>query len=146
MIRGVSRLNHVVTDKNRGCQRLSSALFKNKPSRQGYLSFDSEFCLESCGEDPADYIAGTDWDGAVAISVEDFRSFDPGQSEADKWLIGMLPLMEEEPPQPCHGAVWGNISDGKANDIRRASEWLVPIENVVIDETALPLIDSADQQ
>lgn len=139
MIRGVVRLRHVVRDDNRNCWRLSSALFRNSVRRHGYLSFDSEFCMQSRNEDPASCLTGTDWDGAVAISVQDFRSFDPNDADDDKWKIGMVPLEEEVPPKPCHGAVWGDISEGKANGIRRATEWFVPLPDVVIDETALPL-------
>jgi hypothetical protein len=137
MIRGVS-WRHVVTDANRGCERLSSSLFRNNPRRQGYLSFDSEFCLQERGDDVGEYIRACGWDGAVSITVEKFRSFDPALVEADRWKIGMVPLADEEPPKPCHGAVWGSISEGRANDIRRATEWVVPVPDVVLDETALP--------
>jgi hypothetical protein len=142
MIRGVSHKRHVVWDSNRGCNRLSSALFRCSAKRQGYLSFDSEHCLLSRGEDPPTYIHGSEWDGAVVITVEHFRSFDPAQNDNDRWKIGMVPLDEEEPPKPCHGAVWGTISEGKANEIRRAVGWLVELPGVVLNESALPLIEN----
>jgi hypothetical protein len=137
MIRGVTK-HHIVPDANRGCRRLSSALFRNHPKRQGYLSFLSEPCLQANGVNSVDHIVRSSWDGAVVITVERFRSFDPAQAAADKWKIGLVPL--EDPPEPCHGAVWGTISEGKANDIRRATDWLVSIPNVVIDETAQPIL------
>lgn len=139
MIRGVNKAMHVVWDANKGCDRLSSALFRCSPKRQGYLSFDSEHCLVARGEDPADYIDRSEWDGAVIITVEHFRSFDPAQNDNDRWKIGMVPLNDEEPPKPCHGAVWGSISEGRANSIRRAVAWLVELPGVVLDETTLPL-------
>ena len=139
MIRGVHR-RYIVMDANRGCERLSSSLFKNSPRRQGYLSFDSEYCLQNRGEDPIEYIGGSGWEGAVVITVERFRSFDPSQAVNNQWKIGMVPLDQEIPPKPCHGAVWGAISEGKANEIRRATDWLVPIPDVVIDETAMPYV------
>lgn len=138
MIRGVSQM-HVVWDANRGCNRLSSALFRCRPKHHGYLSFDSEHCLIACGEDPLNHISQSEWDGAVVITVERFRSFDPAQNDNDRWKIGMVPLFDEEPPKPCHGAVWGSITEGRANDIRRAVAWLVELPDVVLDETTLPL-------
>jgi hypothetical protein len=139
ILRGVHR-RHIVPDANRGCERLSSTLFKNDPKRQGYLSFASEVCTEARGEDPAEYMLKRGWIGAVAMTVSQLRTFDPADEEADKWKIGMVPLEDEEPPDPCHGAMWGKISEGKANDIRRSVVWLVQVPDVVIDETKLPFV------
>jgi len=117
-------------------------LFKNNPKRHGYLSFLSEPCLVHQGKDSLEYIRDSAWDGAVVITVARFRSFDPAQAEVDRWKIGLVPL--EDPPEPCHGAVWGAITEGKANEIRRATEWLVPISNVVIDEMTEPAVSGTD--
>jgi hypothetical protein len=137
MLRGVAS-NHIVPDNNYGCQRLSSALFKNKPNRQGYLSVGSQPCIEACDQAPVDYMDGRGWLGVVSISVESFRSFDPATQAADRWKIGMYPLPNDDPPDPCHGAVWGTITKAKADDIRRVVEWLIEIPDVVLDETAMP--------
>lgn len=137
MLRGVAQY-HIVFDANHNCHRLSSALFRNSPRRQGYLSFNSAHCVEARGEEPAAYMKAQGWVGAVSISVELFRSFDPAGHPEDRWKIGMVPLFDERPPDPCHGAVWGTISEGRANQIRRAVQWLVQIPGVTLDETQLP--------
>ncbi len=138
MLRGVAA-SHIVADDNFGCHRLSSALFKNNPKRQGYLSFNSQTCIEARGGAPADYMrARSDscqWIGAVSVSVEQFRSFDPGEAPNEMWKIGMVPLDHETPPDPCHGAVWGTITKSKADAIRRTVDWLIEVDGVVIDET-----------
>jgi hypothetical protein len=142
MLRGV-RSDQVVPDANHGCRRLSSALFKSKPPKQDYLSFNSQPCIEARGDNPiaymADRVAAQGWVGVVSISVAAFRAFDvdaAGQ-RTDTWLIGMVPLPNEQPPDPCHGAAWVAINDNKANRIRRVVEWFIEIPDVVIDETQL---------
>lgn len=137
MLRGISK-QHIVYDANYGCQRLSSAVFRNKPNRQGYLSFNSQRCIESRGEDPIRYMMGGAWLGVVSMTVAQFRTYDPAEQPADAWKIGMVPLLDEQPPDPCHGAVWGSISESKANHIRRAVDWLVEVPDVVLDELKLP--------
>lgn len=137
MLRGIAQ-QHIVYDANYNCQRLSSALFRNSPKRQGYLSFNSQRCIEAKGDDSVEYMAGRGWVGVVSMSVAHFRTFDPADQPADRWKIGMVPLPDEQPPDPCHGAVWGTISEGRANQIRRAVDWLVEVPGVVLDETSLP--------
>ena len=137
MLRGVAP-DHVVRDDNYGCQRLSSALFKNNPDRHGYLSFNSQFCIEERAEDPAGYMTDRGWLGVVSVTVANFRAFDPATQLGSEWKIGMVPLPNNIPPDPCHGAVWGSISKSRADQIRRASSWLVEIASVVLDETQLP--------
>lgn len=137
MLRGIAK-QHIVFDANHNCQRLSSALFRNNPRRQGYLSFNSQRCVEARGEDPSGYMRSRGWIGVVSMSVAHFRTFDPAEQAADRWKIGMVPLLEEQPPDPCHGAVWGTISEGRANHIRRAVNWFVEVPGVTLDETQLP--------
>lgn len=136
IVRGVASY-HIVQDHNRNCQRLSSALFKCDPNRQGYLSFSSQVCIEAAGEAPGAYVLQRNWIGAVGIAVDDFRSFDPATEVADRWKIGMVPILDEEPPDACHGAVWGKINESRANGIRRAVHWVAEIPEVVLDETKL---------
>jgi hypothetical protein len=134
MLRGVAD-HHIVKDENYGCRRLSSALFKNDPRRQGYLSFNSQSCIETRNDDPGTYMTRRGWLGVVNMSVAHFRTYDPAPQSPQSWKIGMLPLNEETPPDPCHAAVWGKINDSRANQIRRNVEWTVEIPNVVLDET-----------
>lgn len=136
MLRGVAQ-RHIVPDANYGCDRLSSALFKNCPRRQDYLSFNSEACIGAAGENSAKYMSSRGWLGVVCMTVGKFRTFDPAKNAADTWKIGMVPLPDEEPPDLCHGGVWGKITQGKANEIRREVGWLVEIPGVVLDETKL---------
>ena len=135
ILRGVAEY-HIVNDANRGCRRLSSALFKNDPNRQGYLSIGSQPCIEGCGENPADYMLERGWLGVVSMTVDKFRTYDPNPPDAAQWQIGLYPLLKEDPPDPCHGAVWGKINESRANQIRRAVDWLVQIPDVVLDEVA----------
>lgn len=117
--------DYIVDDDNRGTKRISSALFKND-GRQGYLSIDSEVCIVACGREPAEYVVTPRWFGALIISVDSFRSIDPGTEPKDCWQIGMAPLSDNG----CHAAVWGKITKGKSNELQRLSDWLVPIPGV----------------
>jgi len=135
MLRGVDPQYHVVPDANRGCRRLSSALFKNDPKRQGYLSFNAAKCITDLGETGSAYMGDRGWIGVVCMPVEKFRTFDPATGAAERWKIGMVPLPDDTPPDPCHGAVWGKINDNRANAIRRQVQWVVELPNVVLDET-----------
>lgn len=137
MLRGVAQ-RHIVPDANFSCDRLSSALFKNCPKRQDYLSFNSEVCIEAGGDYPADYMIGRGWLGVVCMTVDKFRTYDPAEKDTDKWKIGMVPLPDEKPPDLCHGGVWGKITEGRANEIRRNVDWFVEIPGVILDEKSLP--------
>jgi hypothetical protein len=91
----------------------------------GYLSCDSRFCITKRGKDPAQYVLQGGWDGAVQLTVADFRSV----QDADKpFKIGMVPLIGNR----CHGAVWGKIRRGQSNDLLRLSAWLAAIPGVNI--------------
>lgn len=124
IIRRVSRSNHVVRDKNRGCDRLSSALYKfNDPTK--HLSCDSLTCIVGAGADPAAWAPSAHWDGAVTITVTNFRSL---QDPTNPYKIGMVPL----PDNDCHGAIWGKITKGQSNKLISKSEWLVALAGVEI--------------
>lgn len=123
IIRRVSRANHVVPDKNRGGSRVSSALYKfSHPT--DHLSCDSEMCILQCGGDPATWPPSAHWDGAVIISVDDFRSVE--DPKRPPYKIGMVPLVNNR----CHGGVWGKITGGQANQLLSKSAWLVAIPGV----------------
>ncbi len=124
VIRRISK-DLVVYDDNRGCQRLSSSLFKNDP-RNGYLSVDSEHCITERGADPREYVTSPYWFGALILDVSEFRSADTSTSNESMWRIGMAPLDDNV----CHGAVWGKITKGQSNTLQRNSEWLAEIHGV----------------
>lgn len=65
------------------------------------------------------------WDGAVQITVADFRSV---EKLSEPFKIGMLPIRGNR----CHGAVWGKIRRGQSNDILKLCRWLAPIPGVNI--------------
>ena len=124
IIRRARRDLHVGYDNNRGYDRLTSALFKYEhPS--GYLSCDSHFCIIRRGRNPVQYVRQGGWDGAVQLTVRDFRSVQRG---SEVFKIGMAPLIGNR----CHGAIWGRIRRGQSNDLLRLSAWLAPIPGVNI--------------
>lgn len=124
IIRRISE-DHLVDDLNLGAKRISSALFKNDP-RNGYLSIDSEHCIQQLGREPAEFVTDPRWFGALIISVGGFRSVDKASKDADRWKIGMVPVSGND----CHGAVWGKITTGQSNSLQRKSAWLVEIPGV----------------
>lgn len=65
------------------------------------------------------------WDGAVQLTVAEFRSV---EKAGEVFKIGMAPLRGN----PCHGAVWGKIRKGQSNQLLRLTNWLVPIPGVSI--------------
>ena len=122
IVRRVNRKNHVTFDKNLNTERLTTALFKFK---ENYLSCDSAACIAEKKLDSEKYILDGGWDGAVHLTVQDFRSTaKPGSP----YQIGMAPL----PGIPCHGAVWGKIGSSQSNQLLRFSDWLVPVVGVTI--------------
>jgi hypothetical protein len=124
LIRRISD-EYVVTN-DAGGQRLSSAVFKHHP-RQGHLSFDSERCIVDGGDDPAAYVTSPIWMGALAISVGELRSVDPADKPEQRWKIGMVPII---PENPCHAGLWGKVTQGQSNELQRRSSWLVAIPGV----------------
>lgn len=124
LIRRISD-EYVVLDSTGGL-RLSSALFKHDP-RQGHLSFDSERCILDAGKDPRAYVTSSMWMGALAISVGQVRSVDQADKPENRWKIGMVPIV---PDNPCHAGLWGKVSQGRSNELQRRSAWLVAIPGV----------------
>lgn len=124
LIRRARRDLHVAPDKNRQCDRLTSALFKyDDPA--GYLSCDSHYCIVKRGKDPEQHVLQGGWDGAVQLTVAEFRSV---EKHGEAFKIGMVPIRGNR----CHGGVWGKIRRGQSNDLLRLSNWLVPIPGVSI--------------
>lgn len=131
LIRRISA-EHVVFDKNRNCQRLSSALFAyDDPAN--HLSCDSPACIEACNEEPAAYVSTDGWLGAVVLAADKVRSIQAGIDTR----IGMVPLEEN----PCHGGVWAKITRGRANAMLRTADWLVAIPNTAKSDQDAPLAE-----
>jgi hypothetical protein len=59
------------------------------------------------------------------MTVALFRSV---EKPKEPFKIGMFPVRGN----PCHGAVWGKIRKGQANDLLKLSNWLAPIAGVNI--------------
>jgi hypothetical protein len=120
LIRRISA-EHIVPDKNRNCDRLSSAVFAyDEPAN--YLSCDSATCIEALDKEPADWVMTEGWLGALALPVDRLRQI---QNNAPT-KVGMVPLETNV----CHGGVWAKITRGRANDMLRSSAWLVEVPNV----------------
>ena len=124
IIRRISN-DHVVPDHTSGGHKISSALYKQKESRD-HLSMDSEPCITELGREPAEYVTEPRWVGAFIISVDDFRSVDEAPTPARRWKIGMVPVDGND----CHAGVWGKITTGQSKSLQRLSDWLVEIPGV----------------
>ena len=124
LIRRVS-VEYIVADDNRGCNRLSSALYKyDDPA--SHLSCDSPLCIEELDKDPAAWVTDNRWIGSLTLPVDKLREI---QAETEK-KVGMVPLEDTE----CHGGVWAKITKGRADKLLRASDWLVPIDSVAVSD------------
>jgi hypothetical protein len=122
LIRRISA-EQIVPDKNRACNRLSSAVFAYDDPVD-HLSCDSVVCIEARGKDPGDWIRTDGWIGALTLGADNVRSIQAAGGASVQ--IGMVPLDDN----PCHGGVWAKITRGRANAMLRASSWLVSIPGV----------------
>jgi hypothetical protein len=135
IIRRIDPDHQLVDDKNRGCRRLSTAVFKHG-SATGHLSIDSEACILGRGREPADYVTSPRWRASVILSADAFRAVQENDPDFIKksatpagppprWQIGMVP----QDDNPCHSGVWGKITEGQSKALLKASEWLVELPN-----------------
>jgi hypothetical protein len=119
---------HIVPARDGVGRRISSAIFKNRnPTPHNYVSCDSEYCIIQQGLQPADYVASSEWCGAIILTAENVRSV---AREEDELAIGMWP----EPENHCHGAIWGKINSRQAHQLLSMCEWLWETDGVRITE------------
>jgi hypothetical protein len=123
IIRRIDPFQHIVTDENRKCRRISSKAFS--PSTNGGMSVDIEKLILAAGLDPRQYVTTPKYIGSVAFSA--------GSARAAKLFVGYDPL----PENPFHGEVWGNprpdrFTGTQKKKLAAASEWYVQIPGVEI--------------
>ena len=67
LIRRISA-EHIVPDNNRGCNRLSSAVFKfHDPA--DHLSCDSTACITALKASPIEWVSTDGWLGALTVRI-----------------------------------------------------------------------------
>lgn len=125
LIRRVNPKEHIVPDKNRGGDRISSKLFSASPG----MSVDILKLIEQEGIDAREFVTTPVFTGAVAFCAGIARSV--GLRVGYEPIINQPPL----PNNPYHGEVWCEVGSTRlkktqVNAIWDACDWFVELPGV----------------
>lgn len=120
LVRRIS--GHHITGED-GRRRISSMAYKSSTDGTG-MSVDILKLIEEAGVDPRAYVTSEAFFCSVRFEARDLR--------ADNLQVGYFPL----PRSPYHGAVWGIVSRGQMNRLRRLARWFVEGEGIALDDAA----------
>lgn len=120
LIRRIDPKQHIISDENLGCLRISSKAFHPSSEPNGGLSVDVKSIIDAAGIDAKLYVTNPKQIGSVA-----FRT---AAARAVELIVGFDP----EPDNPYHGQVWGNFSRSQEKALLNAIEWFVEIPDVKI--------------
>ncbi|MCC6598055.1 MAG: hypothetical protein IT559_04640 [Alphaproteobacteria bacterium] len=127
VIRRISE-QQIATDSATGQRKVSSLAFKASSGENESMSVDIEKLIVAAGLKPEEYVTTPRWVGSIRIQVAPIRT--------TNCSVGFDPLPENSPhpENPYHGGVWGNFNKATQRAIRQASNWLVEIEGVNLQE------------
>ena len=131
IIRRINPVYHVVWDKNRQRNRISSIAFNKSSGPHNGMSVDVEALMIAVGVDPKVFVTTPVYTGSVAFPAGAIRAL-------DLW-IGYEPIKDVAGvvDNPYHAEVWTkeakrSFSEAQKSGLARLARWYVEIPEVDI--------------
>lgn len=131
LIRRINPAQHIVSDDNRGCRRVSSKAVSPSSEPNGGMSVDVLGLMVAANVDAGQYVTTPTFIGSIAFNVRAVRA-------VGLW-VGYDPIIGNPgmPDNPYHGEVWGNdrpnrFSKAQKHALLVAAKWFVKIDGVEI--------------
>lgn len=123
VIRRVNRAQHVVKDKNRDCERLSSKFYSMSSGINSGMSVDVESLIRDAGIDPVSWVSSEHYPGSVSLQAGCVRALD--------LQLGY----DQIPENPYHAEVWmktpsKRFSKAQKDGLADCASWYVAIAGV----------------
>ncbi|QUS56359.1 hypothetical protein [Pseudovibrio brasiliensis] len=123
IIRRINPEQHIVTDLNRNCRRISTKAFSPSSEPTYGMSVDIEKLILNAGLVPTEFVTTPTYTGSVSFAAQDIRNTD--------LIVGYEPIADN----PYHGEVWAKenkqrFKNSQKKQLLRAAEWYVRIEDV----------------